>query len=449
MKKLLLVLGLMLLLTPALAQAKTVYVAQVTGTITPYTYDQFDRYISEAERAGAEAIVIELDTPGGRGDAMQEIIQRINSAKVPVIIYVYPQGAIAASAGTYIALGSHLIAMAPGTSIGAAEPILGYSQNGSIIRAPEKVRNFYIAYMRSLAESSGRNATIAERFVTEDLSLTPEEAVKYGMADVIAYDVEDLLSKADGMTTKRPVNGKNVTLSLRGAEIRYLEPTFKDELISYITDPNVSYILLTLGIWALILGFLSPGWHVPETVGAIMLVLAVIGLGYFGYRSAGLLLILLAVVFFIAEALTPTFGLFTVAGFITFVLGSILLFSGGGGVDYLVSRSTYEQLRVIIVTVGLLLAVFFAFGMAAVIRAHRRRAQTGKEEMVNQVGTVVEPLTPEGLIKVRGELWKAESKYGDDIGVGEKVRVVKTEGLKLIVVRLRDTRVEEKEKGGE
>ncbi|RLF89835.1 nodulation protein NfeD, partial [Thermococci archaeon] len=319
MKKILLFIALVFMLTPAFAQAKTVYVAQIEGSITSYTYDQFDSYISAAEEAHANALIITIDTPGGRGDAMQNIIQRIQTSKVPVIIYVYPQGAIAASAGTYIALGSHLIAMAPGTSIGACEPILGYSQNGSIIKAPEKTKNFYIAYIRSLAQASNRNESVAERFITEDLSLTPKEALKYNVIEVEAYDINDLIKKADGMKTKLPVQGKYVKLDLKGAEIVYLHPTLKDQLISYITDPSVSYILLTLGIWALILGFLSPGWHVPETAGAVMIALAIIGLGYFGYRSAGLLLILLAMVFFIAEALTPTFGLFTVAGLVTFI----------------------------------------------------------------------------------------------------------------------------------
>lgn len=443
MKKILLFIALIFMLTPAFAQAKTVYVAQIEGSITSYTYDQFDRYISAAENANANALIITIDTPGGRGDAMQNIIQRIQTSKVPVIIYVYPQGAIAASAGTYIALGSHLIAMAPSTSIGACEPILGYSQNGSIIKAPEKIKNFYIAYIRSLAQASNRNETIAERFITEDLSLTPKEALKYNVIEVEAYDINDLIKKADGLETKLPVQGKHVKLDLTGAEIVYLHPTLKDQLISYITDPSVSYILLTLGIWALILGFLSPGWHVPETAGAVMIALAIIGLGYFGYRSAGLFLILLAMVFFIAEALTPTFGLFTVAGLVTFILGSILMFSGGENVNYLVSSDVYRNLRIIIITVGVLLALFFAFGMAAVIKARRRKAQTGREELVGMIGEVVEPLVPQGIIRIRGELWKAESRDKNEIPVGNKVKVVGMEGLKLIVVGL------EKKEGGE
>lgn len=434
-KTVVLVVFLLIFLAPTLAEAKVVYVAQIKGEITSYTYDQFDRYISEAEQADASAIIILLDTPGGRADAMQNIIERIKSAEVPVIMYIYPPGAMAASAGTYIALGSHLIAMAPGTSLGACRPIMGYSQNGSIIEAPPKVVNFYVSYIKSLAKASGRNETMAERFITEDLAIDQEEALKYGVIEVIAGDVDELIEKAHGMKTKVPVKGEYVTLDLKGAELRYLEPSLKDKVVTYITDPAIAYVLLTLGIWALVLGFLSPGWHVPETIGAIMIVLAIIGLGYFGYRSAGLLLIILAVIFFIAEALTPTFGLFTVAGFITFVLGSIMLFSGGGGVDYLVSREVYSEIRVIIITIGALLALFFAFGMAAVIRAHRRKAQTGKEEMIGLSGEVVEPLAPEGMVRIRGELWKAKSKDGTTINIGEKVKVVEMEGLKLIVVR--------------
>ncbi len=413
---------------------KPVYIAQIRGMITSYTYDQFNRYISEAEKANAEAIIIELDTPGGRADAMQEIVQRIKSSRVPVIIYVYPSGAMAASAGTYIALGSHLIAMAPGTAIGACRPILGYSQNGSIIEAPAKITNFYVSYIKSLAEESGRNATLAEEFILKDRSVTPEEALKYHVVEVVAYDVNDLLNKADGMETKIPVTGKGkVKLHLKGAPLVYLKPSFKDTVIQYITDPTVAYILLTLGIWGLILGFLTPGWHVPETAGAIMVALAIIGLGYFGYRSAGLLLILLAMIFFIAEALTPTFGLFTVAGGITLILGSIFMF--GGGREYLVSNEVYGSLRIAIIVMAVLLAVFFAFGMAAVIRARRRKPETGREEMVGLKGKVVQPLEPEGMIRIRGELWKARSRDGEKIPAGEEVKVVGVEGLMLIVVR--------------
>ncbi|NJD99795.1 nodulation protein NfeD [Thermococcus sp. LS1] len=420
-------------LPSAHAQGNTVYVAKIDGMITGYTVDQFDRYISEAEKANASAIIIELNTPGGRADAMQEIVMRIQNAKVPVIIYVYPSGGMAASAGTYIALGSHLIAMAPGTVIGACRPILGYGANGSIVEAPPKIVNFYIAYLRELAEMSGRNATLAEQFITEDRSVTSQEALEYGVIEVVATDVNDLLQKADGMETKIPVKGKGkVVLNFKDARVVYLQPSFKDTVVKYITDPTIAYILLNLGFIGIIFGFLTPGWHVPETAGAIMLVLGLIGLGYFGYSSAGLLLIALAMIFFIAEALTPTFGLFTVAGTITFILGGIMLFGSGGG-EYLVSGAIYEMLRIVIIVMAILMGLFFAFGAAAAVRAHRRKPESGKEELVGAEGKVIQELNPEGMIRVHGELWKALSKDGSRIPAGEKVRIVEIKGLTLIV----------------
>jgi membrane-bound serine protease (ClpP class) len=423
-----------LLLAPSVsAGRRVVYVGTIEGTITQYTADQFESYIRTAERNHAEALIIELNTPGGQGDAMMRIVSLIQNSTVPVIIYVYPRGAIAASAGTYIAMASHLIAMAPGTSIGACEPILGYSANGTLIRAPEKIRNFYAAYMRSLAEASGRNETAAVKFVLEDLSLTPEEALKANVIELIADDLPGLLKKANGMKTKVPVAGKGyVTFNFTNVEVKKLSPSLSYQIVTFLANPGIAYILLTVGMLGLVFGFLTPGWHVPETLGAILLVLGVVGMGYFGYDVAGLVLMILGVIFFIAEALTPTFGLFTIAGLVSFILGGLIMFGKGGGI-YLVSSETFSTLRIIIVVTGILLAIFFLFGMAAVIRAHRRRPETGKEEMIGAVGSVVEDLDPEGLIKVRGELWKAVSKDGSLIKVGERVRVVEMDGLTLIV----------------
>jgi len=429
MKKLALLL-LVLLLLPSV-EASTVYVGKIEGTITQYTADQFESYIRTAEENNAEALIVQLNTPGGQGDAMMRIVSLIQNSTVPVIIYVYPRGAIAASAGTYIAMASHLIAMAPGTSIGACEPILGYAANGSIIRAPEKIRNFYAAYMRSLAEESGRNVTAAEKFVLEDLSLTPEEALKANVIEVVADDVPELLEKANGMRTKVPVAGKGyVTLNFTNAEVRTLSPSLSYRIVTFLANPAVSYLLFTIGMLGLVFGFLTPGWHVPETLGAILLVLGVVGMGYFGYNEAGLVLMVLAMVFFIAEALTPTFGLFTVAGLVSFVLGGLILF---GSNTYLVSADVFEALRVAIVVTGVFLALFFLFGMAAVVKAHRRKPQTGIEELLGEVGVVVEDLTPEGTVRVHGELWKAVSGDGSVIRSGERVRIREVRGLTLVV----------------
>ncbi len=413
----------------------TVYVAKVTGVITSYTADQFARYIHDAERANAEALIIEFDTPGGRGDAMMQIVKSIRESTVPVIIYVYPEGAIAASAGTYIALGSHLIAMAPGTAIGACEPILGYAKNGSIIKAPEKIRNFYTAYIMSLANSSRRNVTAAREFISVDLSLTPKEALRDHVIELIANNLTELLHKANGMETKIPVAGKGyVRLNFTNVRVVYVAPSIKDRFISYLTDPTVAYLLLELGIISLVLGFLTPTWHVPETVGAIMLVLGLIGVGYFGYNSAGIILIVLGVVFFIAEALTSTFGLFTVAGVVSTIFGGILLF--GGGNTYFIKTSVFTDLRYVIIGVAAAIGAFFAFGVAAVVRAQRRKAKTGREEMIGLKGIVVRELNPEGMVRVRGELWKAVSDEGGRIPVGARVVVVGMDGLTLRVRRM-------------
>ncbi len=293
--------------------------------------------------------------------------------------------------------------------------------------------------MRSLAEASGRNETAAVKFVLEDLSLTPEEALKANVIEVIANDLPDLLSKANGMRTKVPVAGKGyVTFNFTNVEVKKLSPSLSYQIVTFLANPGIAYILLTVGMLGLVFGFLTPpGWHVPETFGgAILLVLGVIGMGYFGYDAAGLVLMILGVIFFIAEALTPpTFGLFTIAGLVSFILGGLIMFGKGGGGIYLINSETFSSLRIIIIVTGVLLALFFLFGMAAVIRAHRRKPETGQEEMIGAVGKVVEDLDPEGLVKVRGELWKAVSADGSTIKVGEKVRVVRMDGLTLIVER--------------
>ncbi len=248
------------------------------------------------------------------------------------------------------------------------------------------------------------------------------------------------------MRTKVPVAGKGyVTFNFTNVEVKRLSPSLSYQIVTFLANPGgIAYILLTVGMLGLVFGFLTPpGWHVPETLGAILLVLGgVIGMGYFGYDAAGLVLMILGVIFFIAEALTPpTFGLFTIAGLVSFILGGLIMFGKGGGEVYLVNSETFSTLRVIIIVTGVLLALFFLFGMAAVIRAHRRRPETGKEEMIGAVGKVVEDLDPEGLIKVRGELWKAVSKDGSLIKVGEKVRVVGMDGLTLIVEKVDEKEV--------
>ena len=410
----------------------------IKAEINPSTERIFEDAITEAVSQNASALIIQLDTPGGAGDSMMHIIQLIDQSQIPVIIYVAPQGAMAASAGTFISMGAHLVVMAPGTSIGACEPIIGYDPTtGQIQEAPEKYKKFYAGVMRSLAESHGRDEELAETFVTENLTLTAAEALEAGIIDVIAQDVYEVLEKADGMETRGPVFGEVITLELSGAEIVEIELGTTEKILAVITNPNIAYLLLMVGIYGLVFGFLSPGWHVPETIGAICLILAIIAFGYVNLNVGGIILIIAAFVFFIIEVATPTFGLFTFAGAVCLFFGSLMLFRVGmgdmGGIDRFVSREWYVQFRYIAITIAVFSILFFGFGMYKALRLRLTKPKTGGEEMLGLVGTADEELDPEGQIKIRGERWKAEART--KIKKGEKVRVVGRDGLLLIVER--------------
>ncbi|MBU7032402.1 MAG: nodulation protein NfeD [Theionarchaea archaeon] len=419
------------------AQSNTVYLIKISAEINPSTERVFEKAIEEAGMHNASALIIQLDTPGGAGDSMMQIIQSIDLSPVPVIIYVAPQGAMAASAGTFISMGSHLVAMAPGTSIGACEPIIGYDPtSGSIQEAPDKFKKFYAGVMRSLAESHGRNAELAETFVTENLTLTADEAFTEGMIDVVAINLQELLQKAHGMQTRGEVMGEPVILQLEDASIVEIEMGLIERILSVITNPNIAYLLMMVGIYGIIFGFLSPGWHVPETIGAICLLLAIVAFGYINLNIGGIILIIAAFVFFIIEAVTPTFGLYTIAGAACMIFGSLMLFGGGligepTQVDRLVSREWYEQFRYMVLIVAGASAAFFSFAMYKAIQLRMTRPKTGWDELMDMVGVADEDIDPAGQIRIRGERWKAEAK--EKIKKGEKVKVIDRRGLLLLV----------------
>jgi membrane-bound serine protease (ClpP class) len=428
------------LATQVEAEQKQVYLVKIKAEINPSTERIFEDAIKEATSADALALIVQLDTPGGTGDSMMRIIQLIDQSQVPVIIYVAPQGAIAASAGTFISMGAHLVAMAPGTSIGACEPIIGYDPTtGQIQEAPDKYKKFYAGVMRSLAEPHGRDADLAEKFVTENLTLTTEEALEAGMIDLIASDVDEVLEKTEGMQTRGPVFGEIATLNLSGAEIVEVELGLTEKILSVITNPNIAYLLLMVGIYGLVFGFLSPGWHVPETIGAICLILAIISFGYVNLNVGGIILILAAFVFFIIEVVTPTFGLFTFAGAVCLIFGSLMLFRTGvgeaGTIDRFVSREWYEQFRYMVITIAGFSVLFFGFGIYKAVRLRMTKPKTGGEELLGMVGVADEDLDPEGQIKIRGERWMAEARQ--KIKKGEKVKVIDRKGLLLIVEKKR------------
>ncbi len=422
--------------TQSKAEQNQVYMIKIKAEINPSTERIFEDAIKETTLEGASALIVQLDTPGGAGDSMMRIIQFIDQSQVPVIIHMAPQGAIATSAGTFISMGAHLVAMAPGTSIGACSPILGYDpMTGQIQEAPEKYKKFYAGVMRSLAESHGRDAELAERFVTENLTLTAEEAYEAGMIDLVAADVYEVLEKADGMETRGPVFGDVVTLQVAGAEIVEIELGLTEKILSVITNPNIAYLLMMVGIYGLIFGFLSPGWHVPETVGAICLILAIIAFGYVNLNAGGIILIVAAFILFIIEAATPTFGLFAISGAICLFFGSLMLFGGGVSepeqLDRFVSPEWYVQFRYLALTVAVATSAFFVFALYKALRLRLTKPKTGGEELLGLVGVADENLDPEGQIRIRGERWKAEA--GQKVKKGEKVKVIDRKGLLLIV----------------
>ncbi|MCW3142061.1 MAG: nodulation protein NfeD, partial [Methanophagales archaeon] len=284
-----------------------IYVLRIEGTITEGTALNVIEGLREAEEISAEAVLIELDTPGGLVSSTLKITEAILNSEVPVITYVMPKGAIAASAGSFILISGNIAAMAPGTTTGAAMPV----EIGIEGRKPadEKTINFYAGYIESIAASRGRNATQAKRFVTENDVLNENTALERGIIDLIAEDETELLNKVDGMTVK--IGTENRTLATKNVSLYIKEKTIRSSLLEALSNPQVAFILLMVGMYGLIFGFMSPGTYVPEMIGAICLILALYGMGLFDVNMFGVLLIIIAVILLIAEALTPTFGILT------------------------------------------------------------------------------------------------------------------------------------------
>ncbi|HHN81298.1 MAG TPA: nodulation protein NfeD [Methanomicrobia archaeon] len=412
-----------------------VYVLELDGEINKATEEIIVNAIERANDEGAYAFVLALNTPGGRTDAMFNIVEAMQQTSIPVLYFVHPKGAISASAGTYLAMASNMIGMAPLTTIGACEPILGYDPTtGDVIEAPQKIREYYTAVMRSYAEDHGRDPEVAARFVSENLSLTPDEALDLGMADVKADDIATFLDAVDGLEIKGTVNGEKVVLDTAGRETVSITLSLKDRILMAISDPNIAYLLTTIGMLGIVFGFLTPGIGIPEVVGVLFLGLAVIANGYVGFEYGGILLIVLGFIFFIAEALTSTFGLYTAAGTISFVVGSLLLFSGTpGGEGRFFNEESVRMFWLSIGVMTVLIVGFLVFGLQAALRLRRTAPTTGNEQMLQEEATVIDDLDPAGTVRIHGELWNARAN--ERVPAGERVRVVAVDGLTLIVER--------------
>ena len=406
------------------AANQSVKVLHVEGTIVPIIADYLDRGISQAEEEKATACIIELNTPGGLMEPTEKIVERILNARVPVIVYVSPKGAWAASAGTFITLSGHIAAMIPGTTIGAAHPV---SAGGEEIPEEQmkKITEFSAKWMETIAQERGRNIEEAKLAVTESKSFTDVDALENNLIDIRAEDLASLLAEIDGQKVTL-VGGEEVVLDTEDFVLDRTEMTFVERFLQMISHPNIAYILLSVGSLGIIAEIYSPGAIFPGITGAICLLLAFYALNVLDAFWGGILLIILAFGLFIGEALTATFGLFTAGGIAALVLGSLILFPG--------QPAMFQVDPWLIAIVVILVTVVVAFVMQRVIQAHRRQAKTGREELVGKTAVVKQDLDPEGMVFFKGERWEAVADKGQ-IKAGEEVIITKVDGLILRVTK--------------
>ena len=407
-----------------------VYVLRIEGTITEGTAMDVQEGLAEAEDANADAILIELDTPGGLVESTLKITEAIMNSKVPVITYVTPRGAIAASAGSFILVSGNIAAMTPGTTIGAAMPVsIGISGRKP---ADNKTVKFFAGHIASIANSSGKNETQAKLFVTENAVLNADKALQRGVIDVIASNEPELLRIVDGREVN--IDGNNITMRTRNASLHYKGESTRSYLLKVLGNPQIAVILLIVGLYGLIFGFMSPGTYVPEMIGAICLVLSLYGMGLFSVNMFGVLLIIIAVILFIAEALTPTFGILTTGAVVCLIIGALILPKE----PLLFNPRWFQGFAITILGIAVASAAFFFFAVGAVLKARRRRPKVGAEELIGRVTKAMTNITEDGgTIKIHGELWNARTR-GEEIEKGAKVEVVAREGLTLIVRRAND-----------
>jgi membrane-bound serine protease (ClpP class) len=404
------------------ARAQVVLTAKVDGAINPAVSEFLSASIVKAKQQEAQCLVVLLNTPGGLLKSTRVIVTEFLSADVPVVVYVAPPGSQAASAGVFITLAGHVAAMAPGTNIGAAHPVGMQGEQDSIMM--EKATNDAAAFVRTIAEKRDRNIAWAEDAVRRSISITETEAEQQNVIDFVAKDLKALLQQIDGMEIELPQ--RTVVLRTAGAEIRALEMGWNERILDILSDPNIAYILLMLGVYGLLFELYNPGSILPGIVGVICLILGFYSLHTLPINYAGLALIIFSIILFLAEIKVTSYGLLTLGGIVSFVLGSLMLIETESALEFL------ELSWTLVVAVSLLTALFFAFVIGFGLRAQKKKPTTGKEGLVDEVGVCVTPLKPEGTVRVHGELWNARAQSGT-LREGDQVRVVAVEDLTLIV----------------
>lgn len=398
-----------------------ILVLTISGPITPSAAEYVELGFAHGRETGARLVIIEMDTPGGLVKSMRSINREVLNSAVPVVVYVSPSGARAASAGTFITMAADVAAMAPGTTIGAAHPVSLIGQTDETMI--DKVTNDSVAYIRSLAERYGRNADWAEKAVRESVSLTARAALEEKVIDLLADNFGDLLEKIDGREAERP--GGSILIETKGRMVERLPMDFRRRALDVLSDPNIAYLLLMLGMLGIFFEFSNPGSIYPGVIGAIAIILALYSMQTLPVNYAGLLLIILAIALFFAETQVSGFGIFALGGTIALLMGSLMLI-----------RSPIPWLRVslkvILPTVGFTV-FFFLVVVQRVVATYRRKPATGMEGIVGEKGEAMEDLDPEGRVFIHGEIWNARAPGG--AVKGDEVLVVSAEGMEIEVTK--------------
>ncbi len=402
----------MLFVAGRLYGSENVKLIRVDGTINPATAEYIVGSISDAEHEHASLLVIELNTPGGLLESTRRIVQGILSSSVPVVVYVYPSGSRAGSAGVFITLSANVAAMAPGTNIGAAHPVgTGMEDTSSVMS--EKITNDAAAFVRAIAEKRHRNVSWAEDAVRHSISNSETEALKKGVIDLVSPNLDSLLSEIDGR--KVETSSGTVTLKMSDAKVQFVPMNWRERFLGTISDPNITYILMMVGVFGILFELFNPGAILPGVVGAISLILAFYSFQTLPINYAGLALIVLAIILFIAEIKIMSHGLLAIGGIISLFLGSVMLIS-----------SPFELVSIslsVIITTVVVAAVFFIWIVGLGLRAQQRKPTTGLEGMIGETGSVMTQIKPHsiGQVRVHGEIWKATAETlfeaGDEVVV--------------------------------
>lgn len=413
------------ILVGILSAQSPIHVLRINGSINPTTYDYLKHEIAVADEANAQAVIFEMNTPGGLLEATRGIVTEFLNAKVPIIVYVAPQGSRAASAGVFITMAAHIAAMAPGTNIGAAHPVSGQGEMDSVMSG--KVTNDAAAFIRSISEKRKRNVKWAEEAVRNSVSITETEALNEHVIDFIASNRRALLDSLDGR--KIVIEQDTITLATTSAQIVEREMSWQYDILNILSDPNISYILFLIGIYGLFFELYNPGSVFPGVAGAIALILALYSMQTLPINYAGLALIIVGIILFLLEIKITSYGLLSIGGVIALFLGSIMLYQTDGPMEFV------EVSLGVIIPLVIFTALFFFFVIGAGLKAQQRKVTTGESGIVGAEAIAMTHLNPTGQVRLQGEMWAAESVSGK-IEKNSKVIVTEIHGLLLKVKKL-------------